>query len=36
VLINFNSLSTPGPLADPAGNVFFGAQIALDVTEFVN
>jgi hypothetical protein len=36
VTLNFNGMSTPGPLTDPAGNSFFGVQMKFQVTEFVN
>lgn len=36
VTVKPTSMSTPGPVSDPSGNMFYGMRITLHVLEFVN
>lgn len=36
VTLKFVSISTPGPITDPAGNSYFGVRITFRALEFVN
>jgi hypothetical protein len=35
-VMDLQSVSAPGPLADPAGNMYYGVDIFLAVTELIN